>query len=205
MRIQVRDLGKKFNKEWIFRHLDAEFDSNSSYAITGPNGSGKSTLLQILTGFFPQSEGELTYITENGDVPVENYYRYLDIVTPYLEIIEEFTLKEFLSFHFKFKQLKVGFTPESFVNRVYLEKDVDKIIRNFSSGMKQRLKLGLAFYSESPVCFLDEPTSNLDEFGIGWYAENVREIEKEKLLVISSNQKHEYEFCENTIHIPDYK
>ena len=88
---------------------------------------------------------------------------------------------------------------------MYLEKDADKLISNFSSGMKQRLKLGLAFFSESSIAFLDEPTSNLDEKGVNWYLENVREILNKKLVFISSNQKHEYDFCSELIHIPDHK
>lgn len=205
MQISVTGLGKKYQKEWIFRNLSEEFTSDNSYAITGPNGSGKSTLLQLMTSYFPPTEGEISYIKGGKNIPVDRQYQYLDVITPYLEIIEEFTLREFLSFHFKFKELKAGYSLDRFVNKVYLENDLDKMIRNFSSGMKQRLKLGLAFFSQCPVCFLDEPTSNLDVKGVDWYLENVEEALKEKLVVISSNQKYEYDFCEKVIHIPDFK
>lgn len=205
MQIAVEGLGKRYQKEWIFRNITTEFATGTSYAITGPNGSGKSTLLQLLTSFFPPTEGQLVYTSDKTPIPVEEHYQYFDIITPYLEIIEEFTLREFLSFHFKFKKLKVGYSPADFVKEVYLEKDMDKLISNFSSGMKQRLKLGLAFFSESPIAFLDEPTSNLDEKGVNWYLKHVKENRKRKLVVISSNQQYEYDFCEKVIHIPDYK
>ena len=91
------------------------------------------------------------------------------------------------------------------INKIYLEKDVDKLISNFSSGMKQRLKLGLAFFSESPIAFLDEPTSNLDERGVNWYLDNIKTILDKKLVLISSNQKYEYDFCSELVHIPDHK
>ena len=205
MEIEVNGLGKRYQKEWIFRGLSGRFETDKSYAITGPNGSGKSTLLQLLTGFFPPTEGQITYRSKDYLIPAEQHYRFFDIITPYLEIMEEFTLKEFLSFHFKFKQLKTGYHLHDFLKKVYLEKDADKLISNFSSGMKQRLKLGLAFFSESPITFLDEPTANLDEKGVNWYLENMREILNKKLVFISSNQKHEYDFCSELIHIPDYK
>jgi len=205
MEIKATGLGKRYQKEWIFRKLDAHFESGKSYAITGPNGSGKSTLLQSLTSFFPPTEGQIVYTHEAKEVPIEQHYLFFDIITPYLEIMEEFTLKEFLSFHFKFKQLKAGYSLNDFIERVYLEKDVDKLISNFSSGMKQRLKLGLAFFSESPIAFLDEPTSNLDERGVNWYLENVKAILGHKLVLISSNQKYEYDFCTELVHIPDFK
>jgi ABC-type multidrug transport system ATPase subunit len=205
MQISVTGLGKKYQREWIFRNLDQDFDSGSSYAITGPNGSGKSTLLQLMTGYFPPTEGTVQYSVDGQTIPVDKQYRYLDVITPYLEIIEEFTLREFLSFHFKFKELKEGYSLDTFVDKVYLQQDLDKMIRNFSSGMKQRLKLGLAFFSQCQICFLDEPTSNLDQKGVDWYLKNIKEVVKQKLVVISSNQIHEYDFCENVIHIPHFK
>ncbi len=206
MRISVRELGKKYGKQWIFRNLDFDFDSSASYAITGPNGSGKSTLLQLLTGIFPPTKGKIAYQDEHSEtIEEESFYQYFDVVTPYLELIEEFTLQEFLEFHFKFKTPKVGLSIEEVVTKMYLTDDKNKFIKNFSSGMKQRLKLGIAFYSQSPVCFLDEPTSNLDEKGVAWYKNHVKEALKEKLVIISSNQKYEYDFCDKIIHIPNFK
>ena len=205
MEIEVTGLGKRYQKEWIFRGLNARFETGKSYAITGPNGSGKSTLLQLLTSFFPPTEGQIVYNNQGKVIQVEQHYQHFDIITPYLEIIEEFTLIEFLSFHFKFKNLIAGYDLNDFVKKVYLEKDINKLISNFSSGMKQRLKLGLAFFSESPIAFLDEPTSNLDENGVNWYLENVKDVLNKKLVLISSNQKYEYDFCTDLVHIPDHK
>jgi ABC-type multidrug transport system ATPase subunit len=86
-----------------------------------------------------------------------------------------------------------------------LEKSTHKYIKNFSSGMKQRLKLALAFFSESPVMLLDEPTSNLDEHGINWYMQNIRSNISNKLILISSNQPAEYSFCDKIINLNDFK
>lgn len=205
MIIQVSGLGKKYAKEWIFRNLDYTFESRYAYAITGPNGSGKSTLLQILTGAFLPTEGRIHYSNKDIKIPDEAIYQHLDVVTPNLELIEEFSLNEFLAFHFKFKKLKAGITQNDFLKLVYLEKDRDKLIQNFSSGMKQRLKLGLAFFSESSICFLDEPTSNLDQEAIAWYTKHIQTIIRTKLVIISSNQKHEYDFCDSIINVPDFK
>jgi ABC-type multidrug transport system ATPase subunit len=205
MVIEVEKLGKKYAKEWIFRNLNARFDSKFSYAITGPNGSGKSTLIQILSGAFLPTEGSIKYTLQDKNIAEEEIYPHLDIITPHLELIEEFSLEEFLTFHFRFKKLKSGLTLNDFISLVYLENDRSKLIQNFSSGMKQRLKLGLTFFSESKICLLDEPTSNLDEQGIAWYLKHVEAILRDKLVIISSNQLREYDFCDNIIHIPDFK
>lgn len=205
MKIEVKDLGKKFIKEWIFRHIDFTFEENQSYAITGPNGSGKSTFIQSVAGFIPTNEGTVEYYQGDKLIPEDEIFETLDIITPYLELIEEFTLDEFLAFHFKFKSLKTGYSLNDFVEKIYLQNDRAKQIKNYSSGMKQRLKLGLGFFSTSQVCFLDEPTTNLDEQGIAWYLDNVKDLLGKKLLLISSNQKQEYEFCDKVLSIADYK
>ncbi len=205
MEIEATGLGKKFQKNWIFRDLNYQFNASNSYAVTGHNGSGKSTFLQVLIGFVPPNEGQ-TIFKLNGEIlPTEKLVEHFDIVTPYLELVEEFTLEEFLKFHFKFKSLKDQISIDSFIEKIYLEKDRDKEIKFFSSGMKQRLKLGLGFFSNSELLLLDEPTTNLDEKGTEWYLENVKDVIQNKLVLISSNQKHEYEFCNEVIHIPDFK
>src|ERR1700735_481923 len=61
MKITLTDAGKRFNRDWIFRHLSYEFSSQHHYAITGPNGSGKSTLLQVIAGAIGISEGLVSY------------------------------------------------------------------------------------------------------------------------------------------------
>lgn len=205
MNITVNDLGKKFGREWIFRKLTYSFESGTSYSITGGNGSGKSTFLQVLTGFIPSNEGSIQYRLEGGEIKEDQFFQHFDIATPYLELLEEFTLQEFLDFHFKFKKLKVGLNLDDFVELVYLKNDRNKQIKFFSSGMKQRLKLGLCFFSQSEVCLLDEPTTNLDQKGTDWYLEQVKSVLKEKLVLISSNQKHEYDFCDQNLHIPNFK
>lgn len=204
MQIQATGLGKKFIREWIFRGLDTVIEQGKPTAITGPNGSGKSTFLQILSGHHLPNEGNIAYTNEGQLIPIEKVYRYISIAAPYLEVIEELTLDELLDFHFKFKALKDLSVPE-FKELVYLENQGKKEVKKFSSGMKQRLKLGLCFFTDAKICFLDEPTSNLDEFGVKWYLDNIKKVLKEKVIVVSSNQKLEYEFCEQVIHIPDYK
>ncbi len=205
MTITVEHLSKKFNREWIFKNLTYRFQTGVPVAVTGGNGSGKSTFLQVLSGFIPATEGTVQY-EENGKlIPEVKHFEQLDICTPYVELIEEFTLIEFLTFHFKFKKLKEGMRIEDFLQKTYLDESADKPIKYFSSGMKQRLKLGIAFFSESAICLLDEPTTNLDEKGIHWYHDQIQTILPHKLLIVSSNQRQEYSFCGHKLNIPEYK
>ncbi|TRX54298.1 ABC transporter ATP-binding protein [Fulvivirga sp. M361] len=203
-RIELHQLGKRFNKEVIFKGLDYEFESGRSYALTGPNGSGKSTLLQIISGFTLPTDGKVKYSYNEREVEAENVFKHLAIATPYMELIEAFTLYELLDFHFKFRVPREGYSIDTVMETAYLSNARNKYVKNFSSGMKQRVKLALAFYSQSEIVLLDEPTTNLDRQGMDWYQEQLLTLGP-CLTIIASNQQAEYEKCSNVLSISDYK
>ena len=190
--ITVENLSKRFNNEWIVRNLNYKFESGNTYAITGPNGSGKSTLLQLLWGQLPQSSGTIKFSYNNIEIPVEEAFQHVAIATPYMDLIDEFTLEEQLAFHFKTRIMRKGMSIEDAISKLYLTEARNKVIANFSSGMRQRLKLGLAFYTETKAIFLDEPGSNLDEKAFNWYLENLHALPNNQLIFIASNQPAEY-------------
>ncbi|WP_343522736.1 ATP-binding cassette domain-containing protein [Pedobacter sp.] len=204
MHISLEHIGRRFNKEWIFKNLSAEFSSGNSYAILGPNGSGKSTLLSVLSGSLSPSEGKITF-SDTQEIPVENIYRYISLAAPYLELVETLTLRELIDFHFKFKNFAAGLDAKKLIDILGLEKARNKEIKYFSSGMKQRTKLALACCTDTPILFLDEPTSNLDVQGINWYRDLIQNFGKDRLMIIGSNQIQEYDFCTTQIQISDYK
>jgi ABC-type multidrug transport system ATPase subunit len=203
--ITVNDLSKRFNREWIFRNFNYQFLPASTYAITGPNGSGKSTLLQVLWGQVPQSTGFIRYEKANRQIPIEESFRHLSIATPYMDLIEEFTLSEIIDFHFKLKKMRDGVKKEDLITIMYLENAVEKQLINFSSGMKQRLKLALAFYTEADVYFLDEPGTNLDSTAFEWYASELSMLPKNSIIFIASNNPEEYPQKSTVLNILDYK
>ena len=205
MQITLTNTGKRFNREWIFRHCSYEFNSGKSYAITGPNGSGKSTLLQVIAGATLHNEGTIEFKHEKRTTSNEQHYVLISLAAPYLELIEEMTAKEMLAFHSRFKPLISSLSIEEILQIVGLENAINKQIRYFSSGMKQRLKLAQAFFSNTPVLLLDEPTTNLDADGIALYHTLISNYTKDKLVIVSSNVKQEYDFCDHFIKILDYK
>src|SRR5688500_1596298 len=175
MKISLTDAGKRFNRDWIFRHLTYEFTPGQSYAIIGPNGSGKSTLLQVLSGAMQISEGKGQWAIGNRQLENEIVYNYVSICAPYLEVVEEMTLREFLEFHHHFKPFLSSSTPGKIIAELGLEDAVNKQIRYYSSGMKQRVKLAQAIFTETPFVLLDEPCTNLDAPGIELYHSLIRE------------------------------
>jgi ABC-type multidrug transport system ATPase subunit len=198
MKIILSDAGKRFNREWIFRHFDYQFFSSHAYAITGPNGSGKSTLLQFIAGALMPSEGKIEYYSQQGEPKVE-FFPFLSIAAPYLETIEEMTANEFFGFHHQFKPLMSSMTISYILEKVGLKEAANKQIRYYSSGMKQRLKLAQAFFSATPILLLDEPTTNLDGSGVAMYHELIRDFTGDRILIISSNDPMEYSFCQTVL------
>ena len=145
MQINIAQLGKKYRREWIVRRVDLTLSAGTSYTFVGPNGSGKSTLLQLLAGNLPATEGTISYSLNGRTLDPDTWFRQISVATPYLELVEELTLDELLVFHQTFKPFKAGLTPATIADRLWLAGARHKEIKYFSSGMKQRVKLGLAF------------------------------------------------------------
>ena len=216
MKILLKNAGKRYNKEWIFKHLDYEFTKNNGYVILGPNGSGKSTLIQAIAGNFLLSEGHAEYHLQNYRInnkdyelkciEPENIYQFLSFASPYLELLEEYTMLESITFHSKFKNFYPGLNPEKIIEICELEKSKNKELKYFSSGMKQRVRLALAILSDTPLLLLDEPASNLDKKGIEWYQKLISNFSKDRLVIVCSNQQeYEYTFCNKELLIGNYK
>lgn len=206
LQISLQNVGKRYNHEWIFRGIDHTFKQNGHTVIVGPNGSGKSTLLQTILGSTVASEGTLTYSTNGRQYGVEESLGLFAIAAPYLELIEEFTLIEALEFHQKMSAFRKNHTIDSIVETLYLADSKNKELKYYSSGMKQRVKLGLALLSDVPFVLLDEPTSNLDATAIEWYKQLVEENRQDRIIIVCSNdQKDEFGFCENRIDLGNHK
>ncbi|WP_214073094.1 ABC transporter ATP-binding protein [Mucilaginibacter sp. dw_454] len=205
MQITLQNVGRRFNRDWIFRGIDYTFSQGETYAVLGSNGSGKSTLLAVLNGSLAPSVGEINFTNGGSVVEIGEVFNYLSLAAPYLELIEEFSLSEMIDFHFKFKAYKPGVDKAAIIELLNLPGNTNKLIKYFSSGMKQRLKLALAFCADTPILMLDEPTSNLDAQGVEWYLSLVQQFAVGRLTIICSNQEHEYSFCQHQLDITDYK
>ncbi len=106
-------------------------------------------------------------------------------------------------FHFKFKKSRLP--TDVVLEKIELNSSHQKLISSFSSGMRQRLKLALAFYAESDLLFLDEPCTNLDKRSVEWYINHLGQVPKSVAVFIASNQEHEYPLSANKIDILAYK
>lgn len=215
MNIQLNNIGKRYNYEWIFRDVNYEFSSDNNYVILGANGSGKSTLLQVIAGNLISSEGSIEYKdSKQGTVdkkkeiiiPEEEIFKHISFASPYLELFDEFTLIESIEFQAQFKPFFKGLTTNKIIELTQLENSKNKQLKQYSSGMKQRVRLALAILCDTPLLLLDEPASNLDKKSIDWYQKLVAQHSANRMIIVCSNeQEYEYPFCNKEIFIEDYK
>lgn len=205
MQITLSDIGKKFNRQWVFKGINLEISSQQSLALVGNNGSGKSTLIQIIFNFQTYSKGSINYWLNQILLTEEELVGKIAFAAPYLELFEDFTLIEMLQFHFKLIPKQADISLEEMISNGGLGGQENKAVKYFSSGMKQRLKLLMAIYADTPLLLLDEPCSNLDNQGIEWYRNLVQTQLKKRTIIIASNQLFEYDFCDSTLSVHDFK
>lgn len=200
MEILVHNLSKKFRQEFVIREFSYNFQSGKSYALTGPNGSGKSTLLQLIAQFTLPNTGKVEMV----GIDTELVYSQITYAAPYVELIEEYTLAEHLQILIKNNYLPATIAIDFLEEYIDLQPGRTKLIKNYSSGMRQKIKLGFALLSERPVLLLDEPTTNFDEKAKEWFFERLN-TQRDKLLIIASNEGREIDFCTEKIALVDFK
>jgi len=200
--ISLSNIGKSYQGKWIFKSINFEFTFPGVYAITGKNGAGKSSLLKIISGLGLQNEGEIIY----NEVAIDSLSQHISVAAPYLELIQDFTVKETFDFHFKFKPITNIGSTKDILNEIGLTEHSNKYYKNLSSGMKQKIKLALAFYSNAKILLLDEPCTNLDAETILWYQSKINNLKSKRLIIICSNDKpEELVGVQSNLNIHDFK
>ncbi len=204
MLLSLKNISKKYRREWIFKSISYDFLLGNIYGLSGYNGSGKSTLLKIISGQLIPSKGEVQIIKQDQELEKENFFREFNYIAPYVDLIEEYTIDELIQFLIKTGIISKDYNLNSFLNYSELKNTDDKFIKDFSSGMKQKLKLGIGLLSTRPILILDEPTTNLDQKAKEWFYQKLIE-QKEKLILIASNEKSDLANCSTILSIEEYK
>lgn len=203
MLIELDNISKRYKKNWILKNITKKFVLGKSYALTGNNGSGKSTLLKLIAGFEHTNNGSINYYsTENKKIDKNDFAEHYTFCSPYQELIQEMNLSEFLTFH---QAMTHSIDTEKLLQTVGLSGNQNKLLGNFSSGMLQRLKLGISFFTERSIILLDEPTSNLDDQGKEVFKSLFENYTGDKIVILASNESFEYSLCDEIIRVEDYK
>ena len=194
-------VGKKYYHRWIFRGLDCHLSSGDRMALTGVNGSGKSTLLHLFAGIETPTEGKIQYLpTTTTPISIDQWYQHLSWTGPSVALFEDFTLTEQLAIHFRFKESLVPDLHEM-IDLLNLQAHKDKKLRYYSSGMLQRVKVGMALFTRSNLLLLDEPTSFMDEANATYALQLIERFRKDRIYILASNAPREFEDFEKVIRL----
>jgi ABC-type multidrug transport system ATPase subunit len=196
MQLDVVNIGKHYNHQWLFKDISFSLQKGQSMAITGKNGSGKSTLLQIVYGLVQADEGKVLF-NQNTLSEMHNIFA---ISSPYMELPMDFSINEIFGLYADLGKTKMNL--QDFLDySKFSQKQSIKSVKYFSSGMLQRLKTALCLVSENPILLLDEPLSNMDKQGEEWYKNCFEKVMTSKIIIVASNHPVEYEFTQFKIDI----
>jgi ABC-type multidrug transport system ATPase subunit len=200
MEVQLSGAGKKFDGNWLFRNLNHTFASFSQSVVVGANGSGKSTLLKAIAGMLTLMEGEVKHSLAGETIMDSDVYKRLSVSSPWLELPEDYSLKELIAFQSVFKPFISKYPNDKVLEMLEIPNSMNKPFKHFSSGMKQRVKLGLAILGKSELLLLDEPLTALDSNGVNWYQHLIsNHLENRTVIVFSNHKQDEYFFCKKEL------
>lgn len=203
MDLSILKLNKAFNQKTVFKDLTFPIRSGAHFAITGSNGTGKSTLLKIISGGALPSSGNIQYAIKGNNIEQENLYRHVHFVAPYNTVIEELTLRELFVLHQRLGLLRLYHAFHDWFIKLDYPFNADQQIKMYSSGMKQRIKLGLSLLDDRPLILLDEPGSNLDLQGKSWLHSLLKQLTPDQTLIIASNDPVEIGYCTEQFNLGD--
>ncbi len=185
--LTAHNLQKVFNRRVIFEDISFSLSPGQTLLVTGPNGSGKSTLVKIISGVLTPTQGDVK-LTVNSSTPAEAVHPFIGLVSPYLQMYEEFTARENLQFALAVRGM-TSLQPhiQLLLERVALKGRLDEPVRTFSSGMKQRVKYAFALIHHPPILILDEPMSNLDASGLEIVKGIMDDHRKHGILIVATN------------------
>ena len=206
-RLEVEGITKRFIRRLLFRNLSFNLEGGQSIAITGSNGSGKSTLLRLVAGIMTPSKGDIKLVLEGRALASDERPLQVGFVAPYFNVYDGFSASENLEFIAKVRRLNEGKSRiQEVLETVSLSKRSNDLVKTFSSGMKQRLKLGAAILTSPPLLLLDEPTTTLDVAGIKIVRHLMqKQVEKGGLLILATNNPDEVSWCDSAIAIEDFR
>ncbi|MCK9279757.1 MAG: ABC transporter ATP-binding protein [Melioribacteraceae bacterium] len=206
-KIKIESLRKVFGRRLIFDGINIELNSGLVYGVSGPNGSGKSTFVKLISGLISPTKGKVIHSLDELDIIEEKLHNHLGFVSPYLVMYDEFSGLENIEQVMKIRGLKIDYDYVTYLfDEVNLKERKFDLVKEYSSGMKQRLKFVFALVHNPELLIFDEPTSNLDVEGKEKVYKLIKEEkEKGKLIIVASNEIEDLKQCDSTIDLINYK
>ncbi len=195
IRLQIDRVSKTYGSRQVLRSVSADLAGGDTLVVTGRNGAGKSTLLRIVAGLLRPSQGAVHFWRRGVQITPEERQQVLGFSGPDVHLYRELSAREHIRLVARLRGLEKSVEDEeALLARFGLEGRGDETLSTFSSGMLQRLRLGLALIHGPEVLLLDEPTTNLDMAGVALLGGIVREAAESGVVIIATNDPRDVEY-----------
>lgn len=191
MHIELNHVSKIIKKNTILTNVNLKFEGGRIYGLVGTNGSGKTMLMRLLAGLIKASEGEIIVDGRKVEYGRKLYFD-MGVIIEKPEFFNDLTGMENLEMLSKLKGKITREEMRKAMERVQLDPENRKKVKEYSLGMRQRLGIAQAIMEDPDVLILDEVTNALDEGGISMVYDVLKEEkEKGKIIVISSHNRQD--------------
>jgi len=200
MTVETRNIIKLFGKQKALDNVSFSINKGELVGFLGPNGAGKSTMMKIITGYLPQDSGDV--LIHGQQISIENleYKQEIGYLPEHNPLYTDLYVKEFLEITAGFYKLKnKKQRVAEMVELTGLGLEQHKKIRALSKGYRQRVGLAQALIHDPSILILDEPTTGLDPNQLEEIRSLIREISKEKTVILSSHIMQEVEAVCNRV------
>lgn len=186
--LTTKELGKNFKNKHVLNQINIHVPEGKIYCIMGPNGAGKSTLLKMISGIEKPTEGDINFKGENWK------REDLETIGSLIEepdLFDNLTVEDNIKLKLKLHHVE-NKDQEQILNTLGFGDHNQEKVKGFSTGMRQRLGIALAFMGNPDLVVLDEPTNGLDTFGIHELRELLMLEKKQgKTIIIASHMLSE--------------
>lgn len=187
MKLIVKNLEKKFEKKVVLKDINFEFEKGKIYGLLGRNGAGKTTLFNCLNADIDVDNGEF-YIQdiENRKLKYEDIGYVLSTPT----VPEFLTGREFLKFFIDIndKNIKDGKTIDEYFEFMKIkEEDRDKLLKDYSHGMKNKMQMLVNIIANPNILLLDEPLTSFDVIVAEEMKQMLKDIKKDHIIIFSTH------------------
>ena len=201
MSIEVQKLSKKYQEQLAINEISFKVNSGEIVGFLGPNGAGKSTTMKIISCFIKPTSGDVLVdgvSIHKDELSVKSKIGYLPEHNP---LYEDMYVREsilFIAQMHKIKNIKVA--VQGVIEKVGLVKEAHKKIGQLSKGYKQRVGIAQAIVHDPKVLILDEPTSGLDPNQLEDIRALIKELGKNKTVILSTHIMQEVEsICDRIV------
>lgn len=200
IKLSATNISKSYGEKQLFTNWNNDFNRSDIIGITGDNGAGKSTLLKILSGIIAPDTGKVELQINGKSIPSDVIFIHLGYVAPYLNLYSDLSILEHYRIICNTRRAKFDLQlMHHWTEALNINNDLNKAIKNYSSGMLQKAKFILAIINSPSVLFLDEPFSNLDETSIGIIQKYIIDNSDTRITIIASNDNRELSLCQKFI------